>query len=94
LRSLPYSMEQVRLLAGPCSKGKGPWLPVDELHYQIIRPNIVELADVRMIQRGHRTRLALEAFVEFDLRGLDRNRAVEPRVARFPHLTHASGADG
>ena len=36
----------------------------DVLHHQIIRADIVELADVGMIQRRNRLRFALESFAE------------------------------
>ena len=67
---------------------------LDELHHQVIRPDVVELADVRMIQRRHGARFALEAFGELLLGDLDGDDAVEPRVARLPHLAHAARADG
>ena len=42
-------------------------LALDVLHHQVVRADVVELADVGMIQRGDRARLALEAFAELAL---------------------------
>src|SRR6185503_17121758 len=52
-----------------------------------------EAADVRVVQRRDRARLALEALVERTVNGLDGDDAIEPRVARLPHFAHAAGAD-
>ena len=63
-------------------------------------PDIVQGADVRMIQGCDGARLALEALAErritTDMGGedLDRNRSIEPRIARAIHLAHAPGANG
>ncbi len=48
-----------------------------------------------MVQRGDRARLALEALAESAdaWSYLDRDRAIEPRVARLVDLAHATGAD-
>ena len=55
---------------------------LDVLHHQVIRADVVERADVGMIQRGHRTRLALETFGELFVRNFDGDVAVQPGVAR------------
>ena len=67
---------------------------LDVLHHQVIRSDIVQLADVGMIQRRDGARLALEAFAEFGLGDLDRDDAIQARVVGFVHLTHAARADG
>jgi len=35
---------------------------LDEFHNQVIRPNVIKLRDVRVIQRGNGSRFTLEAF--------------------------------
>src|SRR5690242_691794 len=35
--------------------------PFDEFHHEIVRPNVVKCADVRMIQRSNHARFAFEA---------------------------------
>ena len=39
-------------------------LTVDILHDQIVRPNVVQMADVGVVERGNRTGLAGKAFAE------------------------------
>ena len=75
----------------------------EKLHHQIVgailRANVVELADVRMVQRRNRPRLALHALFQLrrrrKMRGenFDRDRAVEARVAGAIHFSHAARAE-
>ena len=61
--------------------------------------DVEQRADVRMIERRDRARLALEAVAKLrvgrERRGedLDRDGAIEPRVARAIDLAHAARAD-
>ena len=81
----------VRAAAMP-SASVGAW---DELHHQVVGPDVVERADVRMVERGKRPRLALEARAEYrPLEDLDRDVATEPSVARAVDLAHPARADG
>jgi hypothetical protein len=68
-------------------------LPLDELHHQVIGPDVVQRADVRVIERSHYSRLALEAFGEIFLGDLDCDDAIQASVARLVHLSHAARAD-
>src|SRR5450432_4796743 len=74
--------------------GRSHGRPVHELHHQVIGADIVNLADVGMVQRGDGAGLAFEAVGEGGLRKLDGDRAVETRVAGLPHLAHAARAEG
>src|SRR5580658_4365275 len=65
-----------------------------QLHHQVVRADIVEMADVGMIQRGNRTGLALETLAEFLCRNLDGDFSAKPRVTSQVHLAHAAGANG
>ena len=71
----------------------------DEKGHAILLADVVEGADVRMLERGNRPRLALEPFLELWMPGailgkdFDRDDAIEPRVARAIHLAHAARAD-
>ncbi len=64
-----------------------------------IAADVVQHADVRMIERRDRLRLTLESLARGDVGGqsgrehLDRNDAIEPRVAASIHLAHPAGAD-
>jgi hypothetical protein len=66
----------------------------DVLHNQVVRSDIMERADVRMIQGGNGTRLTLKALAELRRRNLDRDSAPEPCVASLPYLAHATCTDG
>ena len=68
-------------------------LALDVLHHQVIRADIVQRADVGMIERGDGARLALEAIVELARGNLDRDGPVEARVGAEVHLAHAALAD-
>ena len=65
-------------------------LAVDQLHDQVVGADVVERADVRMVQRGDRPRFAREPIAELFGRDLDRDVASEPRIARAIHLAHAA----
>src|SRR5215467_3198537 len=65
---------------------------VNVLHHQVIRPDVVELANVRMIQRGDRTRFPLEALRKLLLGDFDRDGAIKPCIAGLVHLAHAAFA--
>jgi hypothetical protein len=52
-------------------------LTVDVLHDQIVRSDVIELADAGMIEGGDRPRLAREALRVFALEAFDRDRAME-----------------
>ena len=72
----------------------------DVLHHEIVgsvlMANIVENADVRMIQTGNGSRFALEALAKLlparvvVWKDFDGDDAVETRIAGAIHLTHSS----
>jgi hypothetical protein len=66
---------------------------LDVLHHQIVRADVVQRADVRMIEGGDRTRFALEPVRERRLQNLDRDRAIQARIVGFVHLAHAASAE-
>jgi hypothetical protein len=65
----------------------------------ILMPDVEERANVRMIERRQRPRLAIESLSKQRVGGercredLDRNRAIQPRVAGAKHFPHAAGAE-
>jgi hypothetical protein len=75
--------------------GQGPLKgnPFDEFHDRVIRTNVVECADIGMIQRRNRLRLMLEAFGELRRRNLDRDVAPQARVMRPVDFVHPAGTD-
>ena len=82
---------------------RGQRLALHVLHHHVtgavLVADVVEHADVRMIQRSNGAGFAFEAGAQIlalgDVFGqdLDGDGAVEPGVAGFVHLAHASGAD-
>ena len=74
----------------------GDGLALDVLHHQVaaavVLPDVVQRADVRVVQRGDGAGLALEAFRERALDRLDGDVAVEPDVVGAVYLAHPSSA--
>ena len=69
-------------------------LALDVLHDQVVRADIVKLADVGVIQRRDGSGLAFKALAELFFAELDGDDAAQARVASLVHLTHAARADG
>ena len=73
--------------------------PIDELHHQRPIFNAIHLRDVGMIQRRERLRLACESRQALRIareqlrKNLDRDIAVQARIAGAIHLPHSTGAD-
>ncbi len=67
---------------------------LDVLHHQVIRADVVQRANVGMIQRGDGPRLLLEALGELFVGDFDGYNAVQPRVAGLVDDTHPARADG
>ena len=75
---------------------------LDQLHHEVVRlalaAHVEQRADVRVVERRHDFRFALEARAHVRIRAqvlgqhLDRHLAAESRVARAVDLTHSSRA--
>src|ERR1700681_4939298 len=63
------------------------------LHHQIVRPNIVQMADVGVVQRGNRMGFAGKALGELRGGNFDRDVAIQAWIARPIYLTHATCTD-
>ena len=97
------NFQQLRQWQSAPAQALGKRLAVEELHDQevgtVLRADVVEMADVRMIQRGNGAGFALETLLKFGIVGemsgenLDGNGAIEARVFRAVHLAHAAGAE-
>ena len=82
----------------------GKRLALEQLHDDevdtVLATDVVERADVRMVQARDRARLLLEALLELGVIGkmrrqhLDGDGAIEPCVPGFVDLAHTAGADG
>ena len=86
--------ERFRNRNRPLRNPLGQRRTLDQFHYKIIRPDVVERADVGMVQGSDRLRFALEAIGKLPGGNLDRDIAIQPWIARFPYLAHAALADG
>ena len=80
------SREQERTLE---RQRPGERLAVDQLHDEVVRPDVVERADVRMIERGHGTGFALEPFAELLGGELDGDLPTQAGVAGPIDFAHA-----
>lgn len=81
--------------------GMGPWAmrswsvgPLDHFHDEVVGADIVERADVGVIEGGDGSGFAFEALAEIGLGELDGDFAVEACVAGFVDNAHAAFADG
>ena len=68
-------------------------LALDVLHDEEVRPDVIEMTDVGVVQRGDRPDLAREPIRELFRRDLDGDVAVEARVVGAIHLAHAALPD-
>jgi hypothetical protein len=66
---------------------------LDEFHDEVIRPDVIQMTDVRMVQRGDGQRLALESIAEPRVDRFDRNRALQTGVEGFVDFAHPAHAD-
>ena len=65
----------------------------DVLEHQIVRADVVDLTDVRVVEGGDRARFRLKPIGVHHRQLLDRDRPIEPRVARTIDPAHAAFAD-
>src|SRR5438874_12392609 len=76
-----------------CRHWPPQWFSLYILQHQIICADVVDLTDMRMIKRRDGTSFLLKARAMLALQPLNRDDAVKPRVARFPHLAHPARAN-
>ena len=67
--------------------------PVDKLHDQIIGPDVVNLTNIGMIQRGDGFGFPLEALRELRGGNFDGHLAIQARIFGAKHFTHAARAN-
>jgi hypothetical protein len=77
-------------------QGTGDLLSVDVLHHEVaaavVLTDVVQGADIWMVQCRDRARFPLEPLGEGPLDRLDRYVAIEPSVVGAIHVAHSSGA--
>src|SRR5215471_14228592 len=64
------------------------------LHDEIIGPDVVKRADIRIIQRRNGSGFAIEALAELFLGNLYGDDTIQPCVTSLVHLAHTAGANG
>ena len=82
--------ERNRAFFNPLSQSR----TLDVLHDQVIGADVVQSADVGMIQCRNRPRLTFKPIVELLRRYLNGDIAPELQIARTPHFAHPAFADG
>lgn len=94
-RDLPRDAQRLLRREARCAADEsiGQRLPFDELQNQIVGADVVDLADIGVVERSNRARFLLEPVGVLSRESLHRDDAIEPSVARFPHFPHATGAD-
>ena len=65
---------------------------VDQFHDEVVGADVLELADVGVVEGGDGAGFALEALSEFGFGGFDGYGAVETGVAGFVDFAHAAFA--
>ena len=80
----------LRLLA----RAAPAWLTLEVLQHQIVGSYVVHLANVGVVERRDRPRLALESLAVLGRQLLDRHDAVEPGIEGLVDLAHATSANG
>ena len=69
------------------------WLTFEVLQHQIVGSDVVHLADVGVVERRDRPRLALESLPVLGRQLLDRHDALEPGIEGLVDLAHATSAN-
>jgi hypothetical protein len=67
--------------------------PVDQFHDGVVRPDVEQRADIRMVQCRNHASLALEPFRELRRGNFDGDTAAEARILRAINLTHSTHAE-
>ena len=103
VRDLDAEAEYLRERQRPAFDTRGQRLAFEQFEHEVLgvvlSADVVQAADVRVIERGDRLGLAREARAELRVtrqlrrEHLHRDLAVQARIARLIHLAHASGTD-
>ncbi len=91
-------LERLQNLSGVqqcASQRQGPVqrLALHELHHQVIRTDVVQGRDVRVVQRGCGASFTREAIAELSMGNLQGDDAVQAAVAGLEDLAHSALAD-
>ena len=93
LRNLPRYAERFayrdRALPKPIRQRRS----FHKLHHQVIRADIVELANIWMIQRRNRPGFTFKMIRELPLAEFDGHVTADTGIVRFPDFSHAASAE-
>src|SRR5690349_25153389 len=78
---------------GAALKASGQRLPLNELHDEITRADVVERVDTGMVKSGNGASFAFKTIGETLQTHLDSDGPVQPRIDRAIDLAHAAGAE-
>ena len=81
----------LQALLQPQRTGQG--IAINVLHHQVIWSDIVNLADIGMIQRRNGLRLAFEALAELSSGNFDRHVAFQTWISGAVNFPHTARAD-
>src|SRR5215831_4383658 len=73
------------------AQAAGECLAFEQLHHEVIGPDVVKRADMWMVQSGDRGRLPFETCAKSLVNELDRHRAAEASVASPVNPAHTPG---
>ena len=68
-------------------------LPFEVFQHEVIGADVIDLANMRVIQSGNRASFQLKTMSVFPVHALDGDDAIQPRVPRLPHLSHPARAN-
>jgi hypothetical protein len=77
----------------PAFQARGECFALHQFHYQVVGADIVERADIGMVQRGNGAGLALETVAEVRIGRFYGDGAPQPRIHRSKNLPHAAFAE-
>jgi hypothetical protein len=84
------NIDETRQFQRPARQPVMQRLALEQLHDELIWTHVIQGTDVGMIERRYASRFALKPLAEGGLGYLQRNRPVQPRVARLPDFPHAA----
>ena len=67
--------------------------PFDDLEHQVLRTDVEDLTDVRVVQSSNHACFLFEPGTVLSLEALDRDDAVEASISRLLHLSHTPGVE-
>src|SRR5215471_6133516 len=83
---------QTQYLAGR-QRTFGQGLAVHQLHHNVVGADVIDLADVGMVERGYGFGFARKSIAELGSRGFDRDKPIEARISGTVDFAHTAFAE-